>query len=351
MRIVFEVTGEKKEVAQKVSCSNLRDLTVPTFSAPKNTSDWICTGVTVAIAFVVIFPPNSAWLKSLPASRSLQSLLTTKKLLTPANVKTPQFINPLPVARVSSNFALRVNPVTGRIKPHKGIDLAAPIGTSIKAASDGTVEFSDWSSGGYGNLVVLRHAGGWTTRYGHAYKLLVVKGQKVKAGQAIAEVGSTGRSTGPHLHFEIRTPNEVAVNPAKFLFPFSVPPSTPPKTPTLKLLKPTKGKFTQAFKPTHEGIDLKAPIGTPIQAASDGTVLKAGWDAWGLGNAITLIHPNGTTTVYGHCSKLLLQVGQQVKRGQIIGEVGDTGNSNGAHLHFEFHSPDGKAIDPVRYLK
>ncbi|MEM1425091.1 MAG: peptidoglycan DD-metalloendopeptidase family protein [Cyanobacteria bacterium P01_H01_bin.130] len=100
---------------------------------------------------------------------------------------------------------------------HKGIDIAAPIGTPIVAAADGEVVFSGWNSGGYGNLVDIRHADGSLTRYAHNSRNLVKRGQKVRQGQLIAEMGSTGRSTGPHLHFEIRRPGKGAINPKAML--------------------------------------------------------------------------------------------------------------------------------------
>ena len=96
---------------------------------------------------------------------------------------------------------------------HKGIDIAAPIGTPIIAAASGEVIFSGWSRGGYGNLVKLKHSDGSVTLYAHNHRNLVRKGQEVKQGQLIAEMGSTGRSTGPHLHFEIRPNGREAINP------------------------------------------------------------------------------------------------------------------------------------------
>ena len=96
-----------------------------------------------------------------------------------------------------------------------GVDLAAPKGTPIYASRDGTISYSGASSG-YGLLVEINHGSGITTRYGHCSKLLVKKGQKVKQGQIIALVGSTGHSTGPHCHFEIRI-NGTPVNPEKYV--------------------------------------------------------------------------------------------------------------------------------------
>lgn len=100
---------------------------------------------------------------------------------------------------------------------HKGIDIAAPVGTPIKAAAPGVVISAGWNAGGYGNLVEIQHADGSTTRYGHNSKILVHQGETVKQGQQIAEMGSTGRSTGPHCHFEVHPKGQGAVNPIAFL--------------------------------------------------------------------------------------------------------------------------------------
>ncbi|RWR03842.1 peptidase [[Pantoea] beijingensis] len=114
--------------------------------------------------------------------------------------------------RVSSNFnPRRLNPVTGRIAPHKGVDFALPIGTPVLAVGDGEVVVSK-RSGGAGNYVAIRHGRQYMTRYMHLSRLLVKPGEKVKRGDRIALSGNTGRSTGPHLHYEIWINNQ-AVNP------------------------------------------------------------------------------------------------------------------------------------------
>jgi murein DD-endopeptidase MepM/ murein hydrolase activator NlpD len=100
---------------------------------------------------------------------------------------------------------------------HQGIDIAGPVGTPIYAAAPGVVQRSGWNSGGYGNLVEVRHPDGSMTRYAHNSRLLVESGQQVRQGQQIAEMGSTGYSTGPHLHFEIHLPNQGPVNPMAHL--------------------------------------------------------------------------------------------------------------------------------------
>jgi murein DD-endopeptidase MepM/ murein hydrolase activator NlpD len=100
---------------------------------------------------------------------------------------------------------------------HKGIDIAAATGTPIVAAAAGTVAFAGWSDGGYGYMVEVEHVDGTMTRYGHNDRLLVSKGQQVSQGQQVSEMGSTGFSTGPHLHFEIHPRGQGAVNPMAFL--------------------------------------------------------------------------------------------------------------------------------------
>ena len=100
---------------------------------------------------------------------------------------------------------------------HQGIDIAGPVGTPIFSAAPGTVIRSGWSSGGYGNIVDIRHPDGSLTRYAHNSRLLVEEGEEVRQGQQIAEMGNTGYSTGPHLHFEIHLPDQGAVNPSALL--------------------------------------------------------------------------------------------------------------------------------------
>lgn len=116
---------------------------------------------------------------------------------------------------VSSGFGKRTDPLNGQVRFHEGIDIAAPSGTSVKAAADGKVVFSGHVAG-YGNLLEVDHGNGWVTRYGHNAANLVAAGDDIKAGQAIALVGNTGRSTGPHVHFEVRKAGK-PVNPENLL--------------------------------------------------------------------------------------------------------------------------------------
>ena len=120
-------------------------------------------------------------------------------------------------APLTSDFTIRINPVTGRSENHKGIDLGAPKGTDILAAENGSVIYASWMNG-YGNCIIVDHGNGLWTLYGHIMNdgIYVKVGDVVKRGQKIAGVGSTGQSTGNHLHFEVRK-NEVPTDPKPFL--------------------------------------------------------------------------------------------------------------------------------------
>lgn len=117
--------------------------------------------------------------------------------------------------RITSPFGYRQHPILGYRKLHTGMDFGAPTGTPIYAADSGTVITAGWN-GGYGNCVIIDHGGGISTLYGHASELYVAPGQTVQRGQPVAAVGSTGLSTGPHLHFEVRRSGE-PVDPAPYI--------------------------------------------------------------------------------------------------------------------------------------
>jgi|GEM_PF-2023330 len=144
-----------------------------------------------------------------------QSEMTTGIFPAPPN-RSEKVNFQMPVfGRISSDFGSRFHPIDRKTKFHGGMDIAVPKNTPVGAAADGVVKFAGWK-GGYGNIVVLGHRDGSETFYGHNEKLLVAEGQSVRAGDIISLSGSTGKSTGPHLHFEVRV-NGVAVNPHKVL--------------------------------------------------------------------------------------------------------------------------------------
>ena len=123
---------------------------------------------------------------------------------------------PVRTAAFTSGYGVRSDPFKGRAAMHAGIDLAGPVGTPIYATADATVLRAGYNSGGYGNLVELDHGKGITTRYGHMSKIMVSLGQRITRGQQIGLMGSTGRSTGSHLHYEVRIDGR-AVNPIPFM--------------------------------------------------------------------------------------------------------------------------------------
>ncbi len=135
----------------------------------------------------------------------------------PSTIATPDPIDPYPtfVYPVHGILTSRFGWRWGRL--HKGIDIAAPTGTPIVASAEGTVNDAGWNDGGYGLLVEIKHLNGSTTLYAHNSRILVREGDYVEQGQVIAEMGSTGRSTGSHCHFEIRLPGKGAVNPIAYL--------------------------------------------------------------------------------------------------------------------------------------
>ena len=116
---------------------------------------------------------------------------------------------------IVSGFGVRIDPFNNRPAMHTGLDIRAEVGDPIRATANGTVTTAGWS-GGYGKMVEINHGNGLATRYGHMSEIDVSVGQQVKIGQVVGKVGTTGRSTGPHLHYETRIDNE-AVDPLKFL--------------------------------------------------------------------------------------------------------------------------------------
>lgn len=115
----------------------------------------------------------------------------------------------------TSSFGYRVSPFTGVRSMHTGMDLSAPVGTAVHASADGVVTKIE-NDPGYGKVLVISHGYGFSTLYGHNSQILVKVGQKVSRGEEISKVGNTGRSTGPHLHYEVRV-NGVEVNPVKYI--------------------------------------------------------------------------------------------------------------------------------------
>ena len=127
--------------------------------------------------------------------------------------------------KITSNYGMRVHPITGQYKLHTGVDISAPIGANFVAANDGIVTKAEYNTA-YGNMVMIDHGGGISTLYAHGSEILVTVGQTVKKNDAILKVGSTGYSTGPHAHFEVRI-NGVVTDPLPYITNGLVPGTEP----------------------------------------------------------------------------------------------------------------------------
>ncbi|MBA2498212.1 MAG: M23 family metallopeptidase [Chitinophagaceae bacterium] len=121
------------------------------------------------------------------------------------------------LGRIASGFGYRIDPIYKTIKLHAGLDFTGPTGTPIYATADGTVKTASFSNSGYGNHVIINHGYGYETLYGHMSKIKSRNGQKVKRGEVIGYIGSTGKSTGPHLHYEVRK-NGQKIDPVYFFY-------------------------------------------------------------------------------------------------------------------------------------
>jgi murein DD-endopeptidase MepM/ murein hydrolase activator NlpD len=155
------------------------------------------------------------------ADPTFRALFTTWRALDQLEQGVAAIPAALPIRtsnRFTSGYGVRSDPFRGRAAMHAGIDLAGPMGTPIYATADGVVGRSEWNSGGYGNLVEINHGQGIQTRYGHMSQLIARPGQRVRRGELIGLMGSTGRSTGSHLHYEVRIDGR-AVNPIPFMQP------------------------------------------------------------------------------------------------------------------------------------
>lgn len=151
-----------------------------------------------------------------PRFRELFASWTRTEQLEQAVVAIPSARPIRTEVNFTSGFGVRSDPFRGRAAMHGGIDLAGPLGTPIYATADGVVGRAEWNNGGYGNLVEINHGQGIQTRYGHLSRITAAAGQRVRRGELVGYMGSTGRSTGSHLHYEVRIDGR-AVNPIPFM--------------------------------------------------------------------------------------------------------------------------------------
>jgi murein DD-endopeptidase MepM/ murein hydrolase activator NlpD len=148
------------------------------------------------------------------ATAPVMSGTAAAAVFNPTRVSIPSRM-PVEGSSLTSSYGMRVHPVLGGRRAHKGVDLAMPVGTPVYATADGVIGRADWFSS-YGLYVAIEHGGNIQTRYGHMSRLNVAAGQQVHKGDIIGYVGTTGRSTGPHLHYEVRIAG-VAVNPVPYM--------------------------------------------------------------------------------------------------------------------------------------
>lgn len=158
---------------------------------------------------------SKAQVQSLSFGDLYEKALNKQKLL--ASKPSIQPISPEDPFWITSVFGIRRDPFTRLLTGHHGIDLAGPLGLEIHATGDGVVTVAEANRSGYGREVVVSHGFGYTTRYAHLQKILVKPGQRVKRGQVIGTLGSSGRSTGPHLHYEVRL-NNAPLNPTYYYY-------------------------------------------------------------------------------------------------------------------------------------
>ena len=230
---------------------------------------------------------------------------------------------------------------------HTGMDIAGAdcYGSAIAAANDGVVKFvnTEYTPGrGYGIYLILDHGGGVSTLYAQCSNVLVAVGDSVVRGQPIAQIGSTGFSTGPHLHFEVRNDGAHA-DPLPYVSDLQQGES---------FIWPTAGgDITVGFKeyPGHTGIGIDRPVGTPVYASAAGTALEVRDTNAGYGKYILLDHGNGFQTLYAHNSALYVKQGDVVEQGQAIAAVGRSGNATGDSLHFEVRF-NGRILNPADYV-
>ena len=180
--------------------------------------DWgyrACALVSMATLAIVIVKPVNMQIKGFFHQPTSSSEVSSAPQSEVSSAPQGDFIVPVANYCVTSEYGMRVNPVSGIKKLHSGIDLANNIGTPVVAAADGVVAKAG-ANGGYGNQVTVRHSNGLRTSYAHLSEIKATSGQQVRQGEVIGLLGSTGNSTGPHLHLEIEK-NNSPVNPRELI--------------------------------------------------------------------------------------------------------------------------------------
>lgn len=264
---------------------------------------------------------------------------------------------------ISFTWPCEENEITcafGSLENHVGIDIGHENGSEIYAAADGEVFFVSDDENEYGACLSIDHGEQFSSFYAHCSEICVEQGDKVKAGDLIAKTGSSGNSTGPHLHFELRKgktqldPEDFLPVPAFYESDFEELSFAEKAEIAMEFIRPIEGGYVSCslweYK-GHLGADYTPAEGegSDILAVADGKVVKAKWGHTGYGNCIILDHGGGIQTLYAHCHELFVELGDEVKAGDVIASVGSSGNSTGTHLHFELRQ-NGTYVDPEKYI-
>lgn len=227
---------------------------------------------------------------------------------------------------------------------HDGIDYAGELGDNIYAAADGVVTAieTEYDDKGYGKYVIIDHGNGYTTCYTHMDSISVEMLDEVSAGDVIGKMGSTGWSTGPHLHF-VLAKNSVAVDPHIYLGdPIQLIAPTGDVYPGDDIL------FEYGGYTGLEGIIYGGEKGQNVVTAANGTVSFAGWDGH-YGNCVIIDHRDGYQTVYAHLDEIKVKAGDKVTTGHLVGTMGDSGYATGVMLEFELRK-DSIKLNPADYI-
>lgn len=204
-----------RRIAKAAATAGAALLTIAATPALANSSAAAAADMTAPVEEAQNAQASDAQFQQLFASwRSLDGKRAEQPVLTATDISIPSRM-PLEGARMTSDYGMRTHPVLGGRRSHKGIDLAAPTGTPVYATADGIVSRANRFSS-YGLFVSIEHGAKLQTRFAHLSRLAVADGQRVKKGDVIGYVGSTGRSTGPHLHYEVRIAGQ-AVNPIPYM--------------------------------------------------------------------------------------------------------------------------------------
>ena len=248
-------------------------------------------------------------------------------------------------------------PTSGRVSQgysasHPAIDIASQSGTPVYAVADGIVLSAGEDDDGFGIHILLEHDEGYASFYAHLGAATVKAGESVMKGQKIGIVGQTGLSTGPHLHFEIRK-DGIPSSPLEHLEGTKRPNEAASAMAHIEsnrseFLWPSSGRISQGHSARHRALDIANYRGTAIYAIADGIVSLSGQNSRD-GIHILLDHSGGYESFYSHLEVALIEIGEPVEQGQMIGLMGDTGLSTGLHLHFQMRK-DGEPINPLLVL-